>query len=157
LAARGGEQNILPWREENVMKPTVLISMVVLMTIAAITLSETSAADVRITSPANGARIKGPDVTVTIELSDVTLVPPSKAVKKEDLHVIYALDVDTKPFLGGMTKLGSGGDRQHRAGTSATFKDVPPGSHTVQVILVYSDHTPVKPLVAPAVSFVVDK
>jgi hypothetical protein len=112
----------------------------------------------KITSPANGATIKGPDVTVTIELSDVTLVPPPKATKKEELHVIYALDFDTKPFLDGTApKLGSGANRLHRGGTSVTFKDLAPGPHTVQVILVYSDHTPVKPLVAPSVNFVVDR
>jgi len=91
---------------------------------------------------------------VTIQLSDVTLVPPSKATKKEDLHVIYAIDVDTKPFLDGTTKLGSGLNRVHRGGTSVTVKDVVPGPHTVQVILVYFDHTPVKPLVASSVNFV---
>lgn len=133
-----------------------LIYLVAFMTIVAIVPSAASAADVKIASPANGATIKGSDVTVTIELSDVTLVPPSKATKKEDLHVIYALDVDSKPFLAGTTKLGSGPNRQHRGGTSVTFKDVGPGPHTVQVILVYSDHTPVKPLVAPTVNFVVE-
>ena len=146
------------------MRRTALISMtacliylVAFMTIVAIVPSAASAADIKITSPANGATIKAPDVTVTIELSDVTLVPPPEANKKEELHVIYALDVDTKPFLDGKTKLGSGPNRLHRASTSVTFKDVAPGSHTVQVILVYSDHTPVKPLVAPLVNFVVDR
>ena len=134
-----------------------LIYMVAFMTIVAIVPSAASAADVKITSPTNGATIKAPDVTVTIELSDVTLVPPPKATKKEDLHVIYALDVDTKPFLDGTTKLGFAPNRLHTARTSVTFKDVAPGSHTVQVILVYSDHTPVKPLVTPSVNFVVDR
>ena len=111
----------------------------------------------RITSPGNGVTIKGPDVTVKIELADVTLVAPSSATKKEELHVIYALDVDTKPFLDGTApKLGSGANMLHRGGTSVTFKDVAPGPYTVQVVLVYSDHTPVKPLVAPSVSFVVE-
>ena len=135
-----------------------LIYWVAFMTTIAIVPSAATAADVKITSPSNGGTIKGPDVTVSIELSDVTLVPPSKASKKEDLHVIYALDVDTKPFLDGTTpKLGSDANRLHRGGTSVTFKDVAPGPHTVQVILVHSDHTPVKPLVAPSVSFVVDR
>ena len=133
------------------------IYLVAFMTIVAILPSVASAADVKITSPANGATLKGPDFTVSIELSDVTLVPPPNATKKEDLHVIYALDVDTKPFLAGTTKLGSGPNRVHTARTSVTFKDVAPGPHTVQVILVYSDHMPVKPLVAPSVNFVVDR
>jgi|GEM_PF-4334569 len=110
-----------------------LIYWVASMTIVATLPSAASAADVKITSPANGATIKGSDVTVTIELSGVTLAPPSKATKKEDLHVIYALDVDAKPFLAGTTKLGSGPTRLHRGGTSVTFKDVGLGPHTVQV------------------------
>ena len=134
-----------------------LIYLVASMTILAIVPSAAFAADVKITSPADGARTKGSDVMVTIQFSDVTLVPPSKATRREDLHVIYTLDVDTKAFLDGTTtKLGSGPNRLHRGGTSVTFKDVGPGPHTVQVILVYSDHTPVKPLVAPSVKFVVE-
>ena len=133
-----------------------LIYLAASMTTFAIVPSAASAADVKITSPANGATIKGSDVTVTIELSDVTLIAPPIATKKEDLHVIYALDVDTKAFLDGTTKLGSGPNRQHTRGASVMFKDVGPGPHTVQVILVYSDHTPVKPLVAPSVNFVVE-
>ena len=135
-----------------------LICVVAFMAIVSIVPSASSAADIKITSPASGATIKGSEVTVTVELSDVTLVAPFKATKKEELHVIYALDVDTKPFLDGTApKLGSGANRLHRGGRSVTFKDVAPGPHTVQVILVYSDHTPVKPLVAPSVSFVVDR
>jgi len=73
----------------------------------------------KITSPSNGATIKSPEVTVKIELSDLTLVAPSSATKKEDLHVIYALDVDTKAFLDRTApKLGSGANRLHRGGTS---------------------------------------
>jgi len=135
-----------------------LIYMMVFMAIVAIVPSASPAADIRITSPANGATIKSSDVTVTIELSDATLVAPSSATKKEDLHVIYALDFDTKAFLDGTAaKLGSGSNRLHRGGTSVTFKDVASGRHTVQVILVYSDHMPVKPLMAPSVNFVVDR
>jgi len=123
----------------------------------AIVPSAWSAAEIKITSPVTGVTLKGSDVTVTIQLSDVTLVPPPRASKKEDLHVIYTLDVDTKPFLDGTTNLGSGPNRVHTASTSVTFRDVAPGPHTVQVILAYSDHTPVRPPVAPSVNFVVDR
>jgi hypothetical protein len=117
--------------------------------------SASAAAGLKITSPAEGATIADADVTVTIELSDVTLVPPPQATKKDDFHVIFALDVDTKPFLEGTTKLGSGPNRVHTARPSATFKDVAPGPHNVKVILVYSDHTAVQPPVVASVSFVV--
>ena len=63
-----------------------LIYLVASMPIVATVPSAASAADVKITSPANGARIKGSDVMVTIQLSDVPLVPPSKATKREDLQ-----------------------------------------------------------------------
>jgi len=103
-----------------------LIYMMVFMAIVAIVPSASSAADIRITSPANGATIKSSDVPVTIELSDATLVAPSSATKKEDLHVIYALDVDTKPFLDGKSESESGvksesGVRQTNPGSGKPF------------------------------------
>jgi hypothetical protein len=112
-------------------------------------------AGLKITSPADGATIADTDVTVTIELADVPLVRAGNATKKDDFHVIFALDVDTKPFLEGTTRLRQGPNIVHAARPSVTFKDVAAGPHKVMVILVYSDHTAVQPPVTSSVSFVV--
>lgn len=117
--------------------------------------SASAAAGLKITSPAEGATIADADVTVTIELSDVTLVRPDNATKKDDFHVIFTLDVDTKPFLEGTTRLHRGPHIIHAARTSVTFKDVAAGPHNVTVILVYADHMAVQPPVTSSVSFAV--
>ena len=128
---------------------------VVVVGIVAIVPPTSAAAGLKITSPAERATIADADVTVTIELADVTLVRPDNATKKDDVHVIFALDVDTKPFLEGTTTLRRGPNVVHATRTSITFKDVAAGPHNVTVILVYSDHTAAQPPVASSVSFVV--
>ncbi len=111
---------------------------------------------VTITSPANGAAVTGPDVTVTIQVTGTTLVPAANATKLEDMHVHYLLDVDPAPYLSGATAIPTGNPNIVHAGAlSNTFSGVAPGPHRVTVILGLSDHRAVQPPVAPSVSFTV--
>jgi len=111
---------------------------------------------VTITSPANGATVPGPDVTVTIQVSGTTLVPAANATKLEDMHVHYLLDVDPAPYLDGTTPIPAGNPAiVHSAALTNTFSGVAPGPHKVTVILGLSDHRAVQPPVAPSVSFTV--
>jgi hypothetical protein len=111
-------------------------------------------AQVTINSPANGATVTGPDVTVSITVSGTTLVPAAQATKREDLHVHYMLDVDPAPYMSGTTPLPQGNPNiVHSGATSNTFSNVASGSHTVTVLLGYADHTAVQPPVAPSVTF----
>ena len=109
---------------------------------------------VTITSPANGAAVAGPDVTVTIQVSGSTLVPAANATKLEDMHVHYLLDVDPAPYLSGTTAIPAGNPNiVHAAALNNTFSGIAPGPHKVTVILGLSDHRAVQPPVAPSVSF----
>ncbi len=109
---------------------------------------------VTITSPANGAAVPGPDVTVTIQVTGTTLVPAANATKLEDMHVHYLLDVDPTPYLDGTTPIPAGNPAiVHAAALSNTFSNVAPGPHKVTVILGLSDHRAVQPPIAPSVSF----
>jgi hypothetical protein len=111
---------------------------------------------VTITSPANGAAVPGPDVTVTIQATGTTLVPAANATKLEDMHVHYLLDVDPAPYLDGTTPVPTGNPAiVHSAALTNTFSGVAPGPHKVTVILGLSDHRAVQPPVAPSVSFTV--
>lgn len=124
--------------------------------ILAIDLSASAAGGLKVSSPTEGATIVGSDVAVTIELSDVALVPPPNATKKDDFHVIFALDVDAKPFIEGRARLaGTPNKVVHTARKSMTFTGLAPGLHNVTVVLVHSDHTAVQPPVTASVSFVV--
>ncbi|MCA1644104.1 MAG: DUF4399 domain-containing protein [Chloroflexi bacterium] len=109
-----------------------------------------------ITSPANGATVPGPDVTVTIQVSGTTLVPAASATKLEDLHVHYMLDTDAAPYLSGTTPIPAGDPNIVHAGApSNTFAGVAQGEHRFSVVLGLSDHRAFQPPVAPAVTFTV--
>jgi hypothetical protein len=111
---------------------------------------------VRITSPANGARLAGPDVTVSIAVTGTTLVPAPEATRLEDMHVHYLLDVDPAPYLSGMTPVPQGDPNQiHTAALSQTFTGLTPGQHRVTVLLGLSSHVARQPVVAPAVTFTI--
>jgi LPXTG-motif cell wall-anchored protein len=111
---------------------------------------------ITITSPTNGARVAGPDVTVTINVTGTTLVPAADATKLEDMHVHYLLDVDPAPYLSGATAIPMGNPNiVHTAALSQTFSAVAPGTHRVAVVLGLSNHTAAQPPVAPSVSFTV--
>ena len=128
-----------------------------LAVLAAFTFVSTAAAQavtVRITSPANGATVSGPDVTVNIAVTGTTLVPGTEATRLEDMHVHYGLDTDPAPWLGGTTPIPMGNPNiVHTAALSQTFSGLAPGSHRVVVILGLSSHVAVQPAVAPSVTF----
>jgi hypothetical protein len=116
--------------------------------------STAAAQEVRITSPANGATVAGPDVTIAIAVSGTTLVPAAEATRLEDLHVHYMLDTDAAPYLSGTTPVPTGNPNiVHSGALSNTFGGVAPGAHRVTVLLGYSNHAAFQPPVAPSVSF----
>jgi hypothetical protein len=109
---------------------------------------------IRITSPADGAALAGPDVTVSIAVSGTTLVPAAEATRLEDMHVHYLLDVDPAPYLSGTTPVPQDDPNQvHTAALSNTFSGVAPGQHRVTVLLGLSSHVARQPVVAPSVTF----
>jgi hypothetical protein len=128
-----------------------------LAVLAAFTFVSTAAAqavDVRITSPAPGAAVAGPDVTITIAVTGTTLVAAAEATSVDQLHVHYMLDVDPAPYLDGTTPIPMGSPNiVHTAALSQTFMGVSPGSHRVAVVLGQANHRAVLPPVAPTVSF----
>jgi hypothetical protein len=117
-------------------------------------ISTASAQEVRITSPANGARLAGPDVNIAIAVTGTTLVPGAEAKSLDDLHVHYMLDTDPAPYLNGMMPVPMGNPNVvHSAALNYTFNDVAPGNHRVVVLLGYSNHAAFQPPVAPSVTF----
>jgi len=133
---------------------TVLVALATWLCMAAPVAAQQ--VQVRITSPVNGARVAGPDVTVSIAVTGTTLVPAADATRREDLHVHYLLDVDPTPYLSGATAVAQGDPNQvHTAALSNTFTGLAPGQHRVTVLLGFSDHLAVQPAVAPSVTFTV--
>src|SRR5688572_14014302 len=98
--------------------------------------SAVAAETVLITSPAQGATVTGPDVTIALDVGTLRLVPGTQVTSKTDMHVHYLLDVDPSPWLDGKSPIPTGDPSiVHSAATSRTFTDVKPGPHKVTVIL----------------------
>jgi hypothetical protein len=125
------------------------------------TVSLTSAQElpiIDIISPAQGATVVGPDVTVEVLVTDFTLVPPTgtDANPGKEGHIIYYLDVEPV-FMPGQPAIPSDPDAIYAASEQLTntFENVAPGSHDVWVLLVLDDHTPVIPPAIEKVGFTV--
>ncbi len=99
------------------------------------------------------------NVTVTYEVSDVTLVPAASAAKPEDYHVHLAMDMDASQWVGKDVVVPTGDANpnparlMHTAAKSVTFANVSPGEHTVTVWLSFANHMSVKPSVSASVKF----
>ncbi len=95
-----------------------------------------------ISQPPNGAIKKTGPITITVDVSNFTIVDKQgdTAVPGEG-HIHFYMDVapptdPTKPAIP------STGVWAHVSGTSYTFENVPVGLHTFYVQLVNNDHTP---------------
>jgi hypothetical protein len=102
-----------------------------------------------ITAPAEGEVLAGPDISVSIALSDFTISLPLEP-KREDKkgHIVYFLDVE--PFFDLPTPLGED-SMIHSGRLSETFVGVADGAHTIYVCLVYDDNTCIDPALTDSV------
>ena len=97
-----------------------------------------------IISPAQGATVVGPDVTVEVLVTDFTLVPPTGTdANPGEGHIIYYLDVEPPVFEPLKSAIPADPNAIYAASDQLThtFEDVAPGPHEVTVLLVHDDHT----------------
>jgi hypothetical protein len=97
-----------------------------------------------VTSPTNGATIRGNTVTVSFRVTDLTIVPTSvpvaeagrhpEANRPGEGHLHFMLDLE--PLV------------VWERTTPYTFTNVPPGEHELVVELTENDHGPLTPPVA---------
>ncbi len=110
---------------------------------------------IKIISPADGSTVPAGPVTITVQVSNFNLVSKlgSPAVAGEG-HIHYYIDVEA-PTTPGKPATTAPGTFSPNAGTSYTWKDVAPGTHTFVVQLANNDHTPVIPLVTNKITVTV--
>ncbi len=107
-----------------------------------------------ILSPASNETVPGPDVPVTVEVTNFTLVDPL-AVNETSVdgqgHIRYFLDAvpPGEPAVTGP------GTFHESANTTHVWRNVTPGVHTLSVMLLKGDHTPVVPLVQASATVLV--
>jgi hypothetical protein len=102
----------------------------------------------RVVSPSGGSTVRGPSVTVQVDVSGISLVRSTVPVeltgnqpsanRPDEGHLHYMLDL--RPMV--MTT-----QRSH------TFEDVTPGEHVLRVELTQNDHSPLSPPVVHEIRF----
>ena len=110
---------------------------------------------VTIVSPANGSNVAPGDLTVTIKVDNFNVVDKQgQANVPGEGHVHFYLDVPA-PTTPGQPTIPPSGVWAHVSGTTYTFTNVTPGTHTIAVQLVNNDHSPVIPIVTAQVTITV--
>ena len=127
---------------------------------AATDATDTGAADaapafeVRVTSPMEGETVDGPDITVTLDVSGVRIVPAGDTTSGTGHHHLYldadltAGDVPVPSVPGSIVHMGD-------ASASYTFEGVEPGEHRIIAVVADGVHVPLQPWVVDTVTFTV--
>jgi hypothetical protein len=140
------------------MKHGVTRAFVVAIGIAVLFAGTASAqspeATVKITGPANGATIDGP-VMIGVEVNGATV----KHWNEQDptaVHHHLLVDVDPATVIQAGVPLPPGqANIIHTIDLNRELMDLPPGPHTVTVVLTGTNHVPFSPSIQDQVSFTV--
>lgn len=103
---------------------------------------------ISIISPQNGAAVPAGSIPVTVQVSNINIVDKQgKANVAGEGHVHFYRDVSPIPSDPSKPAIPADANAvwAHVSGTSYTFTNVSPGTHTITVQLVNNDHTPVVP------------
>ncbi len=120
-----------------------------------VTVVATSVPAVAITSPTGGASVIGTSVTVNAQVTNFNIMDKQgQPIVAGEGHLHFYLDVDA-PTTPGVPAVPTSGVWAHVSGTTYTFTNVAPGTHTISVQLVNNDHTPLIPLVIAKITIVV--
>ncbi len=110
---------------------------------------------ITILTPSSGATVSAGDLTVTIKVDNFNVVDKQGQVSVAgEGHVHFYLDVPA-PTAAGKPAIPPSGVWAHVSGTTYTFSNVAPGTHTITVQLVNNDHTPLLPLVTAQITVTV--
>jgi hypothetical protein len=109
---------------------------------------------VTITSPADGASVTGPSVTVALSINGMNIVPAADTTPGTGHHHLF-LDDDVSPMdqpipavPGRIVHLGTGA-------AEYTFENVPAGQHRLIAVVADARHVPLNPPVVDTIRFMV--
>ncbi|CVK32133.1 fasciclin domain-containing protein [Methanoculleus bourgensis] len=151
VSVPGAEVNVTPTPTVNVT-PTPTVNVTPTPTV---NVTPTAEANVTITSPEEGANITTRNVTVSVNVTNFTLVEPTgQANAPGEGHLHYYLDAPI-PTNASAPAIPETGGYVVSTNTSYTWENVTPGAHNLSVQLVNNDHTPIIPLAADMVNVTV--
>ncbi|WP_442919434.1 cupredoxin domain-containing protein, partial [Methanoculleus sp.] len=118
--------------------------------------NETAEANVTIVEPVEGANVTAGNVTVSVNVTNFTLVEPTgQANAAGEGHLHYYLDAPV-PTNASAPAIPETGGYVVSANTSYTWENVTAGEHNLSVQVVNNDHTPIIPLAFETVNVTVD-
>ena len=107
---------------------------------------------ISITSPPNGASLPAGNITVSTSVSNFNVVnKQGQANVAGEGHLHFYLDV-AAPTIPNQPAVPASGVWAHVSGTTYTFTNVSPGTHTITAQLVNNDHTPVIPPITDSIT-----
>ncbi len=119
-------------------------------------MTPTAEANVTITSPEEGADVTAGNVTVSVNVTNFTLIEPTGQLNAPgEGHLHYYLDAPV-PTNESAPAIPETGGYVVSANTSYTWENVTAGEHNLSVQLVNNDHTPLIPLMFETVNVTAD-
>src|SRR5262245_53642997 len=112
-------------------------------------------APIRIVWPAPNAEVVGRDVSVSWQAPGLRIVPAAAAENPTDYHVHFIVDGAADVVEGAPIPLQCG--VLHTAANPAVLTNLPPGEHTVEMVVADPGHVPVAGLDRPTVTFTVSE
>jgi hypothetical protein len=112
-----------------------------------------ASAPVRIIWPIPDAEVVGRDVIVSWQAPGLRMVPAAQAQNPTDLHAHFIVDGAYEAVEGAPIPQQCG--VLHTAANPATLTNLPPGEHTVELVIANPGHLPVPGLDRPSVTFTV--
>ncbi len=110
-----------------------------------------------INSPLDGAELPAGDVTVSISVSDFSIVQKlGESPTSGEGHIHYYMNAEP-PTIPGQSAVTGSGTYAATTETSHIWENVEPGTHTFSVQLVNNNHTPLQPPVVDTVTVNVEK
>ncbi|MCK9277687.1 MAG: cupredoxin domain-containing protein [Methanoculleus sp.] len=117
--------------------------------------NQTAEANVTIVEPMEGAALLAGNVTVSVNLTNFTLVEPAGQPNAPgEGHLHYYLDA-LVPTNASAPAIPETGGYVVSTNTSYTWENVTPGEHNLSVQVVNNDHTPLIPLTFDTVNVTV--
>ena len=113
-------------------------------------------ASLKIMSPKAGDALTVGAIKVSVNYSGPVLIPGAEAKKLDDYHLHYFLDEDAGAYVGSGMPIPTGNPKiVHSAAKEVSFDNVPPGAHTVSVVMSGNNHVSVNAPLSDTVSFTV--
>ena len=134
-----------------------LVSAFAISVLAACQTAPGSAPRMRVISPQNNAMVKGPKVTVEVEVLNMTLADANRPHVDGEGHLHFVIDAPNTVRAGMVVPLDNPAKYVHAGKAPYTVREIelPTGNHTITVVMGGNNHVALDSPAPINVSFIV--